>query len=365
MDVISNYCFTRPYMKFIVFITLFLLSPDLEAIEVTIHNERELREALRGVKDGTILRLAAGQYGGGYHVVGITDLTIEALDPTNVPVFGGGKTAWQFSCCSRLTLRHLRISGQSENGLNLDDGGEYENPVPGIILENIEISDIGPTGNYDGIKCSGLEGFTIRDCTISGWGGQGIDLVGCHRSLISGCRFIGKDGFSASAGVQMKGGCFGITVEKCHFVSGGERPLNIGGSTGLEYFRPPGTLYEAAGISVRENIIEGSPCAAAFVGVDGAEFADNLILFPSKWIFRILQETTEPGFVSCRHVIIKNNRIVFRRADVHTDLNIGPGTAPETFRFEGNRWFAEDNPEGSKPHLPTEEVNGQYGNDPR
>ncbi len=232
-------------------------------------------------------------------------------------------------------------------------------------MEHIEVSDVGPTGNRDGIKCSGLDGFTIRDCTLWGWGGQGIDLVGCHRSLITGCRFIGKDGYTASAGVQIKGGSSGITVEKCHFVNGGERPLNIGGSTGLEYFRPQGTLYEAAGISVRENIIEGSPCAAAFVGVDGAEFVGNLILFPKKWIFRFLQETTKPGFVPCRNVIVRDNRIVFRRADVQTDLNIGTGTVPETFLFEGNRWFAEDQPDGSKPHLPTEEVNGRYGDDPR
>lgn len=344
---------------------LFADSPRLPASDITIENETELREVLRSVADRTTLRLSPGMYGGGYQVTGITDLTIEALAPADPPVFEGGKTAWQFSRCPRLTLRHLRIRGFSENGLNLDDGGEYDNLVPGITMEHIEVSDIGPTGNHDGIKCSGLEGFTIRDCILSGWGGQGIDLVGCHRSLITGCRFIGKEGYSASAGVQIKGGSSGITVEKSHFVNGGERPLNIGGSTGLEYFRPPGTLHEAAGISVRENIIEGSQCAAAFVGVDGAEFVGNLILFPEKWIFRILQETTEPGFLSCRNVTVKDNRIVFRRADVHTDINIGPGTAPETFLFEGNRWFAEDQPERSKPALPVEEVAGRYGEDPR
>jgi len=352
-------------MKILPCLVFLVQAHTLLASGIAVQNESELREALRNATDGITLRLAPGNYGAGYHVAGITDLTIEALDPANPPLFEGGKTAWQFSRCPRLTLRHLRISGQTENGLNLDDGGEYDNPVPGITLEHIEVSDVGPTGNRDGIKCSGLEGFTIRDCTLSGWGGQGIDLVGCHRSLITGCRFIGKDGYTASAGVQIKGGSSGITVEKCHFVNGGERPLNIGGSTGLEYFRPQGTLYEAAGISVRENIIEGSPCAAAFVGVDGAEFVGNLILFPKKWIFRFLQETTKPGFVPCRNVIVRDNRIVFRRADVQTDLNIGTGTVPETFLFEGNRWFAEDQPDGSKPHLPTEEVNGRYGDDPR
>jgi Right handed beta helix region len=340
-------------------------SPAPPASTITIEDELELREVLRTLADRTTLLLSPGIYGGGYHVTGIADLTIEALDPSNPPVFEGGKTAWQFSQCPRLTLRHLRIRKFSENGLNLDDGGKYDQPVPGITLDHIEVSDIGPTGNHDGIKCSGLEGFTIRECTFSGWGGQGIDLVGCHRSVITGCRFIGKEGYTASAGVQIKGGSSGITVEKCHFVSGGQRPINIGGSTGLEYFRPPGTLYEAAGIRVRENIIEGSQCAAAFVGVDGAEFVGNVILFPEKWIFRILQETTEPGFISCRNVAVKDNRVVFRRADVHTDINIGAGTAPESFHFEGNHWYAEDSPDRSKPVLPVAEVSGRYGEDPR
>jgi len=106
-------------------------------------------------------------------------------------------------------------------------------------------------------------------------------------------------------------------------------------------------------------------CAAAFIGVDGAEFTGNSILFPTKWIFRILQETREPGFVPCRNVLIKDNRIVFLRSHVQSELNIGDATSPETFRFEKNRWFSEDKPQASTPKLPTAEIEGLYGTDPR
>lgn len=189
--------------------------------------------------------------------------------------------------------------------------------------------------------------------------------MGCHDSLITSCRFTGKEGFTASAAVQLKGGTSDVTVEKCHFTNAGERPVNVGGSTGLPYFRPQGVKHEAARLVVRDNVIEGSLCAAAFVGVDGAEFTGNTILFPSKWIFRILQETKEPGFVPCRNGVVKNNKIVFRREQVQVEVNIGPGAAPETFRFEGNQWFAEDRPQASKPKLPVEETSGVYGSDPR
>ena len=338
-----------------------LISAAVSAAELRIQNAEELRSALAGLKNGTVLKIAPGDYPGGHHVSGVEQLTIEALDPNNPPHFKGGANAWHFSRCAGLTVRNLCLSGQTRNGLNLDDGGDSTNPVTGITLEHIEISDIGPKGNHDGIKCSGLDRLTIRNCTLTGWGGQGIDCVGCHHSLITGCRFIGKEGFTASAAIQLKGGTSDVIVEKCQFTDAGERPLNIGGSTGLPYFRPPGATYEAARITARANVIEGSLCAAAFVGVDGAEFSDNTIRFPTKWIFRILQETQEPGFIPCRNVLIKGNRITFRRAQVQTEINIGGGTAPETFRFEKNRWLAEDKPTASKPRLPVMELDGSYG----
>lgn len=344
---------------------LFLLTSGASASETTVHNAGELRAALRDLKPGTTLKIGPGEYPGGHHVSGVEKLTIEALDARQPPLFKGGTNGWQFSRCKDLTLRHLRISGQTGNGLNLDNGSQADELVTGITLENIDVSDIGPKGNHDGIKCSGLRHLTIRDCTISGWGGQGIDFVGCHLSVISGCRFIGKEGFTASAGIQLKGGTGDVLVDKCHFTNAGERPLNIGGSTGLEYFRPKGAIQEARSIVVRNCVIEGSVCAAAFVGVEGAEFTNNTILFPTKWLFRILQETKEPGFRPCSYVTVKDNKIIFRRSQVQVDINIGPGTAPETFRFEGNQWFAEDRPQASKPKLPVEETGGVYGSDPR
>lgn len=332
---------------------------------VTVRDAGELRSALAALKPGTTLKIASGEYPGGHSVRGVERLTVEALDPKNPPHFKGGSGTWHFSRCDGLTLRRLRISGQRANGINLDDGGQAAKLVKGITVEQLEISDIGPQGNHDAIKASGLTGLTVRDCVIAGWGGQGIDLVGCHQSLITGCRFTGKPGFSASAGVQMKGGSADVTVEKCRFVSAGERAVNAGGSTGLPYFRPPGAKHEAARLIVRDNVIEGSLCAAAFVGVDGAEFVNNTVLFPDKWVFRILQETKAAGFAPCRNVLVKGNRIVFRRAQVQVEVNIGDGTAPGTFRFEGNQWFAEDRPQASKPRLPVMEKDGVYGRDPR
>ncbi|WAC18398.1 right-handed parallel beta-helix repeat-containing protein [Luteolibacter sp. SL250] len=336
---------------------------DLEPRTVT--TTAGLKAALSALAPGTVIRIAPGEYGPGNYVRNVSNLTIEALDPASPPVFKGGKEAWHFTRCDGLTLRNLAITGQSSNGINIDDGGRLDSPVAGITLQGLRISNIGPTGNHDAIKLSGLHGFTIRDCHIEGWAGQAIDMVGCHSSLIMDCRIIGKEGWSQATGIQTKGGSSGITIEKCRFIHAGPRPLNIGGSTGMAYFRPPGAKYEAKDITVRDCVIEGGSCAASFVGVDGATFTGNTILFPEKWIFRILQETKADGFAPCRNVTISGNRIVFRRSGVKTEINIGPDTGAESFSFSRNRWFAEDAPDRSRPNLPSVEEQGEYGTDPR
>jgi hypothetical protein len=352
-------------MKVRLFLLALLVAIGTQAATHTVRDDAGLRTTLRSLQAGDVLRIAPGTYGSGHHLEGIANLTVEGLDPAQPPRFVGGSTGWHFSRCPGLRLRHLVVAGQTVNGLNLDEGGPEQPAATDVVLENLSVEDIGPEGNHDGIKVSGLTDLIIRDCRITGWGGQGIDLVGCHRVRIEGCRFTGKPGFSASAGIQIKGGSSAVTVENCDFDDAGERPLNVGGSTGLEFFRPPGARHEAKDIVVRGNRIRGSLCAAAFVGVDGAEFSDNSVLHPRRWIFRVLQETRAEGFTPCRNVVVRNNRIVFRRDQVVAEVNVGVGTAPETFRFQGNRWFAEDRPQASRPKLPVAETDGVHGRDPR
>ncbi|MBI5760569.1 MAG: right-handed parallel beta-helix repeat-containing protein [Planctomycetales bacterium] len=341
-----------------------LVSPT-QADIVLVRDAANLKTALPALADGTTLRLAPGNYPGELAVKDVANLTVEAADPDKPPHFIGGNYAWHFSGCSNLKLRHLRISGQSHNGLNLDDGGRADRPMKNVALKRLDISDIGPKGNFDGIKCSGLEDVAINDCMVEGWGGQAIDLVGCHRVVISACKFTGKPSHSQASGVQCKGGSEDVTIEKCHFFDAGQRPINAGGSTGLAYFRPVGAKYEARRVNIRKNVISGSLCACAFTGVDGAEFTGNTILFPEKWVFRILQETTDDSFVPCRNVLVDNNAIVFRRSKVGDEVNIGAKTSPESFRFSKNQWFADDRPDRSRPKLPSEEKDGTYGSDPR
>ncbi len=345
-----------------------LLVYSAEAGEITVADDATLRYALQSIQPGTTIRIAPGTYRGGIYLdrsgTSQQPIVIEAADPADPPVFEGGGTAIQLAGCSYVTLRNLHARGQTGNGFNCDDGGRMDASARGIVLEGLYVEDVGPQGNIDGIKLSGLTGFRVAGCAIEGWGGSGIDLVGCHEGVIEQCTLRGKEGFSQSTGIQTKGGSANIRITGCDFVDAGQRAINCGGSTGMAYFRPPDAKYEARSITIDNCRFTGSTAAVAFVGVDGATFTHNTIYHPRKWILRILQETRTDGFIPCRNVRIERNLIVYRAADVRIHLNIGPATAPQTFTFSGNWWYCDDIPTQSRPHLPVDETGGVYGIDP-
>ena len=91
----------------------------------------------------------------------------------------------------------------------------------------------------------------------------------------------------------------------------------------------------------------------------------NTIYRPSRWVMRILQETTEPGFPPSRNGRFERNLVVFRAAELADTINIGPNTDPGSFRFAENLWYCEDRPQSSRRNLPSPETGGLHGIDPR
>jgi hypothetical protein len=281
-------------------------------------------------------------------------------------VIQGGGNGIQLSDPAYLELRGITFTGATGNGLNIDDGGSFATPAHHIVLRDLTVRNVGPSGNRDGIKLSGVDDFRVENCRLSMWGdgGSGIDMVGCHRGLIVGCTFRHRDEASAN-GVQAKGGSAKVTVRRCRFEHSGQRAMNLGGSTGLQFFRPKPQGYEAKDLTVEGCTFIGSDAPFAFVGVDGARVRFNTVYRPRRWVLRILQETTAPGFVPCRNGLFTDNLVLFHAGEVATTVNIGPNTAPQTFRFARNWWYALDAPGRSAPSLPTRETNGVAGRDPR
>lgn len=347
---------------------------------VAVETVEELRRVVAKATPGTRIEVAPGEYRGGLHFVRVRGaagrpVRIVGADPTRPPIFRGGGTGLQFSGAAHLELADLAVEGASDNGLNIDDGGAYDLSAVGVVLRRISVRDIGPRGNHDGIKLSGLKGFRVEQCIVERWGvgsGCGIDMVGCHRGVIEGCTLRHRDAADTGAsGVQIKGGCREITVRRCRFENVGGRGVNVGGSTGLPYFRPrlrgSGPFSEAAEITVEGCVFDGGDTPLAFVGADGATARFNTIHLPRRWALRILQETRAPGFAPCRNAAFESNLVVFESGRwFEGGVNVGPGTEPKSFRFARNAWLCRDRPERTRDlvRLPAAERDGDYGRAP-
>jgi hypothetical protein len=327
---------------------------------------------------GTAIVVHAGTYPGGMY---IPDLHGTAAQPIWIggaagearPVISGGTNGIQFVRPEYLIVHDLEVTGASGNGVNTDDGGEYADPLAAhhVIFRDLYVHDIGGGGNQDCLKLSGLNDYFVLDSEFAFCGGSGsgsgIDHVGCHHGLIAGNYLHDNSGNA----VQTKGGSADVEIRANHIVDGGARALNMGGSTGFEYFRPPlsttETNAEARDIRAVANLIEGSTAPLAFVGCVDCLAANNTIVDPGNWLLRILQETETTGayiFEPSSYNSVVNNLFYFERSAISTYVNIGINTAPDTFTFASNLWYAYDNPAQSLPTLPVPETNGIYGLDP-
>ena len=339
-----------------------LSSVRIEAQEILVKNSSELRQASRTLRPGTSLLLAPGTYEGNIYLNNISGtrkapIIIRGANPNDPPLFSGGSQAFHLSDCSYLVLSNLKAKGFPSNGINIDDGGSYETSAHHITLENLTILETGPKGNHDALKMSGIEHFLVRQCRFEGWGGSGIDMVGCHHGIVEDCTFIGRRNFSQSNAIQLKGGTMHVLVQTSLFRDAGQRSINLGGSTGLQFFRPKVGDYEAKDITIAGNRFIGSTAPVAWVTTDGGYVHHNTFVLPEKWILRILQETKNPSFKPCHDGIFENNLVIYD-SRVQIFVNIGPGTAPETFVFRHNAWH--DTNSNRKPSLPTHEKDGLY-----
>ncbi|HEX6812074.1 MAG TPA: right-handed parallel beta-helix repeat-containing protein [Planctomycetota bacterium] len=337
-----------------------------QATTVRVADTGSLREALGKAGPGATILVAPGDYAG-FHAANVrgtatAKVVVRAEDPARPPHFQG---AIHLSDVEHFELDGLLLSGSPTNGLNVDDGGSFASPSRHVVLRRLTVRDVGGRGNHDAIKLSGVDDFLVADCTIERWGrsGSGIDMVGCHRGVIEACTLRDLEQGSAANGVQMKGGTRDVVVRRCRFEHAGQRAVQLGGSTGREYFRPKVEGFEAKDLVVEGCTFVGSMAPIAFVGCDGARVHFNTIWLPSKWVLRILQETRDPDFVPCRNGAFTDNVIAMRGIDVAA--NVGPDTAPDTFTFARNWWFRIDAPDRSVQHLPKAEQDPAGGRDPK
>lgn len=325
-----------------------------------------LTQAVAVTVPGDTIMIHAGSYSGGLSIVNLHGTATNRIHiisaPSETVIFNGGVNSWHMTDAAHVLVRGIIFQQQTGNGFNVDDGGSYSTPSHHIVFESCTFRNIQATGNNDLLKMSGVDFFEIRNCTFlnGSAGGSGIDMVGCHEGLISGNRFENQ----GSNSIQVKGGSKNIRIANNFFKNGGQRSLNLGGSTNLQLFRPLDARYEAAGLTVYSNIFIGSDAPIAYVGCIETEVTNNTIYLPQKWVIRILQETVDTSrFYLCGNNSFSNN-IIYHDSRVSSDCNIGSNTNSQSFSFSNNLWYHSQNQAWAGPVLPVTDVNCIIGKDP-
>lgn len=317
-----------------------------------------LEEALSRASAGTRVLMHAGTYVGSTWAEGLEGTASEPIAVVGegevVLDADGAAEVLHIAEARYLVLEHLTLENASVNGLNIDDGGSYDTPAEHVVLRDLTVRAVGTGGNNDCIKLSGVDRFFLLGSDISGCdAGDAVDMVGCHDGVIAANRIHDTPG---SGGIQAKGGSSGTLVHGNRFEDVGGRSINAGGSTGLEFFRPLDAPFEAAALRVVANVfVRSGDTPIAFVGCDGCVFANNTIVDPQARVARILQETVDARFVPSRAGLFVNNVVVFQTSVVNNPdrfVNVGPDTAPETFVFGHNLWYATDDAGFAGPTLP-------------
>lgn len=337
-----------------------------------------IARAAQDALPGAAIRLLPGTYTGDEYVA---DLAGNANAPIWIggepgsarPVFDGGNQAIHLVRVRYVVVHDIEVRNTTQNGINCDDGADYGNvdATRYVIFRNLNIHDVGGTGNQDCLKLSGVDDYFVLDSQFArcggGTSGSGIDHVGCHNGLVAHNSF---DSMSGNA-VQCKGGSTDIEVWANWMSNSGQRGVNMGGSTGFTFFRPPLSTTadnaEARRISVVSNVFVGGVTPFAFVGCVDCLAANNTVIDPENWLMRILQETvsdTTYTFLPASNGEVINNLFYFSRGQISTYINIGADTAPDTFTFTSNLWYAHDNASQSQPTLPVSETSGVVGQDP-
>jgi hypothetical protein len=295
------------------------------------------------------------------YLQGTEDKPIYIIGATGDNTFDRGAVAFQISNAKYLIFSGIWFMRQTQNGVNIDDGGDYSTPSSNIIFDNCHWSAMDATGNNDMLKMSGVDDFVIRNCSFTGGaqGGSQIDMVGCHHGLIEHCHFDG----GGSNCIQAKGGSSQLAYRRNIFVDGGQRALNIGGSTGLQFFRPLGVKYEATQITAYANVFVFGTTPFAFVGATECSFVNNTVILPHKWAFRILQENISEGMLPCGKNVVANNIFSLESTSATYAVNIGPNVSEE-FLYTNNLWYIADIPTWPGPNIPWNETTSILNEDP-
>jgi len=131
------------------------------------------------------------------------------------------------------------------------------------------------------------------------------------------------------------------------------RQMAIGWRTAIDDFYPPlepvstGRIldkdkrFEVDRVQVRNCIVRGSACAAAFKHVQTVQFRSNTIYRPTLTVLAFDAPHDDPRLADNKKVVLSSNLIVWQPGDIKHLAMFGARAKPDGVRLERNLWWSK------------------------
>lgn len=316
----------------------------------------------RRIRPGDEIILLPGEHQPGLldHLHGTSDepITIRGIDPKRPPVIKAERYGIRLRNATHVNIQNVVIQEAKVSGLHVtSESAAKRTPVvekcQSISIRDVVIRRTGREGVRHGLWLVDLEDVEIENVTIDGWSGAGMEIHGCRRVHINDCQLTGRDEFSEHFGLRLRGGTNQVWVKDCAFEDAGEIVLAIGWRTGVEDFYPPlepsptervlerNKRFEVDQVQVRQCVVQGGTCAAAFKHAGTVQFRSNTIHRPRLTVFAFDAPHDDPRLADNKKVIIGSNLIVWQPGDVQHLAMFGASAKPDGIRLERNLWWSE------------------------
>jgi hypothetical protein len=190
---------------------------------------------------------------------------VDCGDPTQ-----GATSALQLHGVSYLVVEGLELRNASGHVLHVDGQstgvlfkGVFAHRAGLACLKASQSDDVSVEGSE--LADSGLS----ADLAASNASGQILDYVGVHGAHVSRSKLHGAAGngagSAANVAAQFKGGSHDVVFAE-NDVAGAYTAVNLGGSTGAQFFDPPDADYEGKNLVAYANVVRG-PMSVAFAAM--------------------------------------------------------------------------------------------------
>lgn len=290
-------------------------------------------------------------------------ITIRGLDPKRPPVIAASRYGLVLHQPQHVVIENIVITGATIAGLVVDDldptaepnSHEPAPPTPrkpwraNLVIRNVSVTNTGPQGKRHAIELSGLQDVRIHDVHIEGWGGSGLELIGCHGVSVESCRFIALNDYSQLHAIQVRAGSERVNITQCHFQGIAEAVVVLGGLSQLREFRPEIPLdadsrshYEARHIQLQRCTFLGGACPIVLAHCDDTLIRNSTFIRPRYAVLGTTPEPTDHRIAPARRATFGGNLVVWEPGDLRRLVAVAPNDDAQSFVFEQNLWWSTE-----------------------